>query len=76
MVVRKLCQVLMKDKNVHYEWLGVLPLLHVIKIKNFTAGTPVKLPYTETEVYSKLFCGLEAQDLLNGFVVKANHMDR
>ena len=74
--MKEFCLVLMKDVNVHYEWLGVLPLLHVIMIKDFTAKKPVKLPLTKEEVYGMLFCGLEIRGLLDGFVAKANQKDR
>lgn len=70
-LVQKLCKALMKDFTVHYEWLGVLPLLHVITIKDFATGQPVKLPLHQNEVYSMLFCGLETQGTLGNFVTKA-----
>ena len=44
-----------------YEWMGLLPLLHVIKHDSFVTSKPFSLPRAENNVEQILFSGLKIQ---------------
>ena len=46
-------------QNSQYEWMGLLPLLHVIKHNSFVTSKPFYLPLVENDVEQTLFCELQ-----------------
>lgn len=48
-----------------YEWMGALPLLHVLKHDKFHPEQPYSLPLTEKEIESCLFCELDVHAIYN-----------
>ena len=51
-------------QNSLYEWMGLLPLLHVIKHDSFVTSKPFTLPLVENNVEQTLFCELKIQTSL------------
>ena len=51
-------------QNSLYEWMGLLPLLHVIKHNSFVTSKPFTLPLVENNVEQTLFCELKIQTSL------------
>lgn len=51
-------------QNSQYEWMGLLPLLHVIKHDSFVTSKPFTLPFHEDDVEQTLFCELKIQTYL------------
>ena len=54
--VTTLCEVLVDDKDLHYEWMGALPILHVLKGSSLEKIN--EFPCTIEKVNSLLFCGI------------------
>ena len=64
-VISSLCNVAMEKSQ--YEWMGLLPLLHVIKHDSFASKKPFILPKVERDILSTLFCGLDIPNFLAKF---------
>ena len=58
-----LCTVAM-EKSQH-EWMGLLPLLHVIKHDSFVPKKPFTLPILEKDILPTLFCGLNVSQFIS-----------
>ena len=58
-----LCNVAIQ--KLQYEWMGLLPLLHVIKHDSFVPKKPFALPNVKKDIFPTLFCGLDVQKLLS-----------
>ena len=56
-IVLGLCKTVISASR--YEWIGALPLLHIIKHDRFIPQQPYSLPFIENEIEACLFCGLE-----------------
>ena len=57
-IVIDLCRIAISASR--YEWMGALPLLHIIKHDRFIPQHPYSLPITENDIEACLFCGLES----------------
>ena len=51
----------------HNEWMGLLPLLHVIKHDSLVSKKPFILPNVERDILPTLFCGLDIPNFLSNF---------
>ena len=51
-------------QNSRYEWMGLLPLLHVIKHDSFVTSKPFTLLIDKNNVEQTLFCELKIQTYL------------
>ena len=58
-ILLTLCNVAIQ--KFQHEWMGLLPLLHVIKHDSFVPKKPFVLPYVEKDIATTLFCGLDVQ---------------
>ena len=54
---------MIKSHSAH-EWIGILPLLHVIKHDSFPSCQPLPLPITEDDLQTFLFCGLNTTQFI------------
>lgn len=59
------CNNLISASPHSHEWIGVLPLLHVINLKKFIIGEPYQLSLTEKDVVNELFCGVGPKTVTN-----------
>lgn len=56
----------MDDKDVHWEWMGALPLLHVLK--GSTINSKAEFPVLKEKIYELLFGGIQISHLQSKIV--------
>ena len=62
-ILLTLCNVAIQ--KLQHEWMGLLPLLHVMKHDSFVPKKPFALPSVKKDIFPTLFCGLDVQKLLS-----------
>ena len=64
-VIKHLCAFLMEDRDLHHEWMEVLPYLHIIRSKNVSPSKPVPLAKETNKVLNVVFGGLNVVEFIS-----------